>query len=87
MMSMIILAVDVLLVLALLYVDEKIFEAQDEQECDIDSHEDRLDALEDYADYIREELMSLKRRENADNDRADNYVRWRRKPERIVAGD
>lgn len=85
-MSMIILAVDVLLILALLYMDEKIFEVQAEQGDDLDSHDDRLDALEDYADYIREELMSLKRRENADNDRADNYVRWRRKPRRAEAG-
>lgn len=77
---MIRLAVEFLVLLGFMYVIGGLSELQEGQADDLNNHEDRLDALEDYADYIRDELLKLKRRENADDDRADNYVRWRRKP-------
>lgn len=76
---MIMLAVDALLVLALLYAFGELSAEQEKQGDDLDNHDDRLDSLEKYADYLREELMHIKRRVNADNDRADNYVQWRRR--------
>lgn len=79
MMTVITFLLDTVLVIGIWCMFSGITAVQDEQDEDINNHEARLIALEDYADYIREEIMSLKRKENADNDRADNYVRWRRR--------
>ena len=87
MVAILTLLVDVVLVISIWCALSGMTAFQDEQDKDIDNHEDRLDALEDYADYIREEIMSLKRKENADNDRADNYVRWRRRINRTEGGN
>lgn len=86
-MSMIMLVVDVVFILALLYTLGELITIQEEQEEDLDNHEDRLDSLEDYADYLRNELMNIKRRENKDDDRADNYVQWRRRVRRTETSD
>ena len=87
MMDMILLVVNVVLVLALLYTVGELSTLQEEQGEDLDNHEDRLNSLEDYADYLRNELMIIKRRENKDDDRADIYVQWRRRVSRTDAGD
>ena len=87
MTTLILLALDAALVLALMYVVGALATLQEEQSDDIDNHEDRLDALEEYTDYIREELMYMKGRVNADNDRADNYVQWRRRIRRTEESD
>ena len=87
MVAIVTLLVDVALLISIWCMFSGITTVQDEQDKDIDNHEDRLNALEDYADYIREEIMSLKRKENADNDRADNYVCWRRRVRRTEGGD
>lgn len=57
MMDMILLVVNVVLVLALLYTVGELSTLQEEQGEDLDNHEDRLNSLEDYADYLRNELM------------------------------
>ena len=57
MMDMILLVVNVVLVLALLYTVGELSTLQEEQCEDLDNHEDRLNSLEDYADYLRNELM------------------------------
>ena len=87
MLTMIMLVIDVAILLMLFYSFGEMTTIQEENSEDIDNHNERLDALEDYADYIREEIMSLKRKENADNDRADNYVQWRRRIIRAEGGD
>ena len=87
MVAIVTLLVDVALLISIWCMFSGITTVQDEQDKDIDNHEDRLNALEDYADYIREEIMSLKRKENADDDRADNYVRWRRRIRRAEESD
>ena len=87
MIAILTLLTDVVLVISIWCALSGMTAVQDEQDKDIDNHEDRLDALEDYADYIREEIMSLKRKENADDDRADNYVRWRRRIRRAEESD
>ena len=87
MMNVIMLVVDTVFILVLLYTLGELTILQEEQEEDIDNHEDRLDSLEDYADYLRNELMNIKRRENKDDDRADNYVQWRRRVRRTETSD
>ena len=87
MVAILTLLIDAALIISIWCTLSGMTEVQDEHDEDIDNHEDRLNALEDYADYIREEIMSLKRKENADDDRADNYVRWRRRIRRAEEGD
>ena len=87
MLTMIMLVVDAALVLALMYAVGELATLQEEQEGSLGNHEDRINALEEYADYLRSEFMEMKRKVNADNDRADNYVRWRRRIVGTVAGN
>ena len=87
MLTMIMLVIDVAILLMLFYSFGEMSTIQEEQRDDIDNHDERLDALEEYADYLREEFMRMKGRVNADDDRADNYVQWRRRIIRIEAGD
>ena len=87
MVAILTLLIDAALIISIWCTLSGMTEVQDEHDEDIDNHDDRLNALEDYADYIREEIMSLKRKENADDDRADNYVRWRRRVRRAEESD
>lgn len=87
MLTMIMLVIDVAILLMLFYSFGEMSTIQEEQRDDIDNHDERLDALEEYADYLREEFMRMKGRVNADDDRADNYVQWRRRIIRTEAGD
>ena len=79
MLTMIMLVIDVAILLMLFYSFGEMSTIQEEQNDDIDNHDERLNALEEYADYLREEFMHMKGRVNIDDDRADNYVQWRRR--------
>ncbi len=87
MLTMIMLVIDVAILLMLVYSFGEISTIQEKQRDDIDNHDERLDALEEYADYLREEFMHMKGKVNADDDRADNYVQWRRRIIRAEASD
>ena len=87
MLTMIMLVIDVAILLMLVYSFGEMSTIQEEQRDDIDNHDERLDALEEYADYLREEFMHMKGKVNADNDRADNYVQWRRRIIRTEGSD
>lgn len=87
MIQLIILAVDVVIVLLLMYGIGELVEMQEEQGDGLKDHEDRLNSLELYADYIRDEIMELKKRQmKGEQDNGGNInVRWRRR--RIETGD
>lgn len=87
MLTMIMLVVDVAILLMLLFSFGEITTQQEEHSNVMDNHEDRLNALEEYADYLRGELMHMKGRVNANDDRADNYVQWRRRIVGIEGSD
>ena len=73
MLTMIMLVIDVAILLMMFYSFGEMSTIQEEQRDDIDNHDERLDALEEYADYLREEFM--------------NYVQWRRRIIRTETGD
>lgn len=79
MLTMIMLVINVVILLVLLYSIGEITTYQEKHRYELDNHDERLDALEEYADYLRGEFMHMKGRVNADDDRADNYVQWRRR--------
>ena len=87
MLTMIMLVIDVAILLMLFYSFGEMTTVQEEQSDDIDNHDERLNALEEYADYLREEFMHMKGRVNAEDDRADNYVQWRRRIIRTEGSD
>lgn len=94
-MTWIITAVAVVAFGALLFLISGMSIDQLEQDDCIDNHTERLEALEDYSDYIRQELYELKLqlKKERDKDNGDNpigdksvKVKWRKRTSRADAG-
>ena len=89
-MMWIITAVAVVAFGALLFLMSGMMIDQLEQDDCIDNHTERLEALEDYSDYIREELyelkLQLKKERDKDNGDKSVKVKWRKRTSRVDAG-